>query len=63
MNLRVCKVCGSPMDPSEGKNGICEDCISEMERQSFRRQELDRMARSHYVQEELFHGKDKVMQW
>lgn len=64
MNLRVCKVCESPMDPGEGQNGICEDCISKMERQRLCRLELDRMARStHYVQEELFHGKDKVMQW
>lgn len=27
MNYRTCAECGCPMDPGEGRNGVCEDCI------------------------------------
>lgn len=34
------------MDPGEGRNGMCDDCVTgETERQE-RREELDRMIRS-----------------
>lgn len=46
MFLRECKICGCSMDSGEGKNGICDDCITgETERQK-RRAEFDRMVRS-----------------
>lgn len=46
MFLRECKICGCSMDSGEGKNGICDDCITgETERQK-RRAELDRMVRT-----------------
>lgn len=41
-----CKCCGCMMDPGEGRNGVCDDCVTgETERQE-RREELDRMIRS-----------------
>lgn len=27
MILRKCRQCGCAMDPGEGVNGICEDCV------------------------------------
>lgn len=41
-----CRCCGCMMDPGEGRNGMCDDCVTgETERQQ-RREELDRMIRS-----------------
>ena len=41
-----CRCCGCMMDPGEGQNGMCDDCVTgETERQE-RREELDRMIRS-----------------
>ena len=41
-----CRRCGCMMDPGEGRNGRCDDCVTgETERQE-RREELDRMIRS-----------------
>lgn len=41
-----CRCCGCMMDPGEGRNGMCDDCVTgETERQE-RREELDRMIRS-----------------
>lgn len=41
-----CRRCGCMMDPGEGRNGVCDDCVTgETERQE-RREELDRMIRS-----------------
>ena len=41
-----CRRCGCMMDPGEGRNGMCDDCVTgETERQE-RREELDRMIRS-----------------
>lgn len=33
MVLRKCKKCECPMDPGEGRNGVCEDCISREKRE------------------------------
>lgn len=41
-----CRRFGCMMDPGEGRNGMCDDCVTgETERQE-RREELDRMIRS-----------------
>ena len=54
MIFRKCKVCGHPMDPGEGQNGTCDDCLSAAEWKSDIQEELDRMIRSeHYKQLEL----------
>ena len=46
MFLRKCKVCRCPMDPGEGINGICDDCVAgETERQK-RREQMERMVRA-----------------
>lgn len=46
MFLRKCKVCHCPMDPGEGINGICDDCVAgETERQK-RREQMERMVRA-----------------
>ena len=46
MFLRKCKACRCPMDPGEGINGICEDCVAgETERQK-RREQMERMVRA-----------------
>nr|DAV63674.1 MAG TPA: Protein of unknown function (DUF2688) [Caudoviricetes sp.] len=34
MIFRECKRCGHPMDPGEGRNGMCDECVTrETERQ------------------------------
>lgn len=54
MFLRKCKVCRCPMDPGEGKNGICEDCITGETRRQKRREEMERMVRSmDFIQVEM----------
>lgn len=46
MFLRKCKVCRCTMDPGEGINGICDDCVAgETERQK-RREQMERMVRA-----------------
>ena len=46
MFLRKCKFCLCPMDPGEGINGICDDCVAgETERQK-RREQMERMVRA-----------------
>lgn len=46
MFLRKCKTCRCTMDPGEGINGICEDCVAgETERQK-RREQMERMVRA-----------------
>lgn len=46
MFLRKCKVCRCSMDPGEGINGICDDCVAgETERQKCREQ-MERMVRA-----------------
>lgn len=46
MFLRKCKVCRCSMDPGEGINGICDDCVAgETERQK-RREQMERMVRA-----------------
>ena len=41
-----CKHCGCSMDPGEGRNGVCDDCITgETERQE-REEKMERMVRA-----------------
>lgn len=54
MFLRKCKVCRCPMDPGEGINGICEDCITGETRRREHRKEMERMVRSmDFIQVEM----------
>lgn len=46
MFLRECCICHCSMDPGEGRNGICEDCITGETRRQKRREEMERMVRS-----------------
>lgn len=40
-----CKCCGCMMDPGEGRNGVCDDCVTGETERQHRREELDRMIR------------------
>lgn len=46
MFFRKCNICGHPMDPGEGQNGTCDDCLFGREKKRCREEELDRMVRS-----------------
>ena len=37
---------GCMMDPGEGRNGMCDDCVTGETERQHRREELDRMIRS-----------------
>ena len=54
MFLRKFKVCRCTMDPGEGINGICDDCVAgETERQK-RREQMERMVRAvDFIQNEM----------
>ena len=41
-----CKCCSCMMDPGEGRNGVCDDCVTGETERQHRREELDRMIRS-----------------
>lgn len=41
-----CRRCGCMMDPGEGRNGVCDDCVTGETERQHRREELDRMIRS-----------------
>ena len=43
MIFRTCCVCGDPMDPGEGQNGKCEDCVIGETKRQRNKEELDRM--------------------
>ena len=45
MVLRKCKKCECPMDPGEGRNGVCEDCISREKKE--KREESRKACRSY----------------
>lgn len=54
MNLRICRTCGHPMDPGEGQNGECEDCLAERKRAQNREEQMGQMIRStNYEQMEM----------
>ena len=64
MIFRECKRCGHPMDPGEGQNGMCDDCVTgETER---RGPELQRLADQYItdwtqLEVEDFLNESKVM--
>lgn len=64
MIFRECKRCGHPMDPGEGRNGMCDDCVTgETERQQ-REEKMERMIRvTDWTQLEVedFLNESKVM--
>ncbi len=43
MIFRTYSVCGDPMDPGEGQNGKCDDCVSGETKQQRNKEELNRM--------------------
>lgn len=43
MIFRTCSVCGDSMDPGEGQNGKCDDCVSGETKQQRNKEELNRM--------------------
>lgn len=54
MFFRKCKVCGYPMDPGEGQNGVCDECLAVKEREKSREIEVARMIRcTDYKQMEM----------
>lgn len=36
MFFRKCRICAASMDPGDGVNGVCEDCISEKAKQQYK---------------------------
>lgn len=39
MIFRECKCCGHPMDPGEGRNGMCDECVTGGDRAAAARRE------------------------
>lgn len=64
MIFRECKRCGHPMDPGEGRNGMCDECVTgETERQQ-REEKMEWMIRAtDWTQMEVedFLNESKVM--
>lgn len=64
MYEKQCKRCGCSMDPGEGRNGVCDDCITgETERQK-REKQMERMILAkNWAQMEVedFLSESKVM--
>ena len=46
MFLRECRRCGHPMDPGEGRNGICDDCVTGETERRQREDQMERMVRA-----------------
>lgn len=51
MFLRECRRCGHPMDPGEGRNGMCDDCITGETERRKREEEMERMVRAKYFKQ------------
>lgn len=64
MIFRECKRCGHPMDPGEGRNGMCDECVTgETERQQ-REEKMEWMIRATdwtQLEVEDFLNESKVM--
>ena len=64
MIFRECKRCGHPMDPGEGRNGMCDECVTgETERQQ-REEKMEWMIKAtEWTQLEVedFLNESKVM--
>ena len=64
MIFRECKRCGHPMDPGEGRNGMCDDCVTgETERQEREEKMRQMVAAKEWTQLEVedFLNESKVM--
>lgn len=46
MFYRKCKFCNNPMDPGEGRNGVCDDCITGETERYEREKQMERMVRA-----------------
>lgn len=45
MMYRECKSCGCAMDPGEGQNGICEECVERQRVKLVSNRQLDVLVR------------------
>lgn len=64
MIFRECKRCGYPMDPGEGRNGMCDDCVAGETERREREEKMERMIRAtEWTQLEVggFLNESKVM--
>ena len=64
MIFRECKCCGHPMDPGEGQNGMCDDCVTGETERREREEKMERMTRAtEWTQLEVedFLNESKVM--
>ena len=46
MYEKQCKRCGYFMDPGEGRNGVCDDCITGETEWQEREKQMERMVRA-----------------
>ena len=46
MIFRECKRCGHPMDPGEGRNGMCDDCVAGVTERREREEKMEGMIRA-----------------
>ena len=46
MIFRECKRCGHPMDPGEGQNGMCDDCVTGETERREREEKMEWMIRA-----------------
>lgn len=46
MYEKKCRRCGCSMDPGEGQNGICDDCITGETKRQQREDQMERMVRA-----------------
>lgn len=64
MIFRECKRCGHPMDPGEGRNGMCDDCVTGETKRQEREEKMERMIRATdwtQLEVEDFLNESKVM--
>lgn len=65
MFFRECKSCGSTLDPGEGRNGFCDDCLENNARASRMRTEMERILHAADFKqielEDLLYEKSKAM--
>ena len=46
MYEKQCRRCGCSMDPGEGQNGVCDDCITGETKRQQREDQMERMVRA-----------------
>lgn len=59
-----CRRCGCMMDPGEGRNGVCDDCVTGETKRQHREEKMERMVQAtEWTQLEVedFLNESKVM--